>query len=62
MNGEDEYIYTADWSRKFIIAIIKNDLDNWIIKELPVKKDKEKHTNTFTYIFTKEIPSYEFIE
>lgn len=56
------HIYTAIMTKNLVLSIIKADLENWTIKELPVKKNKKKKTNTFTYIFTLEKESYEFIE
>ena len=56
------HIYTKSWARNIILDMINKDYDKFIVKELPVKKDKKKHTNTFTYIFTIEKESYEFIK
>ena len=62
MNENEGHIYTSRVPRKVILDMINKDFDNWIIKELPVIKDKEKKTNTFTYVFTIEKDSYEFID
>jgi len=58
---EKEHTYT-NWTRNLIIDMIKKDIDKFTIKELPVIKDKDKKTNTFTYIFTIERDNYEYIE
>ena len=62
MENNQEEILTTNWTRNLLLAMIKNDLDNFTIKVLPVIKDKEKKTNTFTYVFTLEKESYEYIE
>ena len=54
------HIYDSNWVKNTILKIIKCNIENCTVKELPVKKNKKRKTNTFTYIFTIEIESYEF--
>ena len=62
IENKDGHIHTMNWSRNLILSMVKEDFDKWTIKELPVKKNKIKQTNTFRYIFTKEKENNEFIE
>ena len=62
ITDKKRHIYTKNWIRNIILGMIINDFDKFVVKQLPVKKDKKKHTNTFTYIFSIEKESYEFIK
>ena len=59
---KEVHTYKTNWTRNIILSMIKKEIDKFEIKELPVIKNREKRTNTFTYIFTIEKESYEFID
>ena len=58
----EERIVESFVERNIILNEIKSNFGKCMIKTFPVIKDKEKHTNTFTYLIALEKESYEFIE